>query len=188
MLDEIMLESKKGIADVEENINYDSYTFVVEYEAFSNDSYDYNVQEIGRSLGVSSQILDVVNSRWDHKNYTQTCGDNFPLRRANGVLRNSKQAKSALAKSKFLKGASILSNGVMAWNGIASIFNDGNVTWRNGADAILGTLGVAAGIILLASNPIGWVATATIAVSTVTTVYGTATLGYDIYNDYKNDD
>jgi len=49
------------------------------------------------------------------------------------------------------------------------------------------TLGtIAAGIVLI-SNPVGWFATACIIVGAGSAIYGSATVGYDIYDEISGD-
>ncbi len=61
--------------------------------------------------------------------------------------------------------------------------DEDGINLRNFADTVLGAAGVVAGAVLLVSNPVGWAVT----ISIVTTVYGTATAGYDIYNEINDD-
>jgi hypothetical protein len=74
----------------------------------------------------------------------------------------------------------------MAFNGVSS-YSENGLTLRNGSDMIIGTLGTIGGVILLVSNPVGWVATACIVVGAGSALYGTATTGYDIYEEVMGD-
>jgi hypothetical protein len=109
--------------------------------------------------GVLFQIADNVNSLYKHNTYTQTNGKVVSIRKPNGKLRTSKQAKRAIRGSRLLKLGSLASNGFMAYNGVTSYAEEG-LTLRNGSDMIIGTLGTAAALVVLFSNPVGWAATA----------------------------
>jgi len=74
----------------------------------------------------------------------------------------------------------------MAYNGVSSYAENG-LTLRNGSDMVIGTLGTIAAGIVLFSNPVGWVATACIVVGAGSAIYGTATVGYDIYDEISGD-
>jgi len=74
----------------------------------------------------------------------------------------------------------------MAYNGVSSYAENG-LTLRNGLDMVIGTLGTIAAGIVLFSNPVGWFATACIIVGAGSAIYGSATVGYDIYDEISGD-
>jgi|GEM_PF-2932677 len=136
--------------------------------------------------GVLLQIADNVNTLYKHDTYRQTNGKIASIRKPNGQLRTSQQAQRAIRGSRLLKLGSFASNGFMAYNGVSSYAENG-LTLRNGSDMVIGTLGTIAAGIVLFSNPVGWVATACIVVGAGSAIYGTATVGYDIYDEISGD-
>lgn len=171
---------KRAAKEIEENIYQTKwYDESGHWGEFSSNSVS--------TTGVLLQIGDNVSTLYKHKTYRQTNGKIVPIRKTpKGPLKTSKQAQRAIRGSRFLKLVSFVSNGLMTYNGVVN-YSENGFTLRNTSDMVIGTLGTIAAGIVLFSNPVGWVATACIIVGTGSAIYGTATTGYDIYEEIKGD-